>query len=253
MLYITKWIYAWMLPVGGIVTALLLLMGYMMYVRAKGRYALAVITACLYSLSISPTSDALIQPLERTYMQENLQDVTGDVVILLGGGARAGVPDVDGVGQVGESAANRFLTAIRVQKAKNIPILLSGGAVLAGDAEEAMIEKRMLVSLGVPEAQIFVDVKSRNTAENARFAKALCREHGWQHPIVVTSAFHMPRSVRFFQREGMDITPYPGDYRTSMAEPISAFSFVPQTYNLMNSCLAIKEYVGIGAARLGLQ
>lgn len=253
MLYIIKWLYMWILPLGGIVAALLVVTIYLYYRKAKGRHALAVVVGILYVLSIVPVSDALLHPLEDAYTQTAPQNLTGDVVILLGGGARAGVPDFDGTGQVGEAAANRFLTAIRIQKAKNIPILLSGGAVFAGDAEEAVIEKRMLLSLGVPEEKIFMDTKSRNTAENAKFARQLAMANGWSHPIVVTSAFHMPRAVQFFRREQMDITPYPSDYRASATEHIMAFSFVPQSFILDNSCLAIKEYVGLGAAKLGLQ
>lgn len=253
MFYIIRWLYLWLLPIGGIVAALIGVTIYLFYHRAKGRFALAVVTFLLYALSIVPVSHALIQPLEERYTQPPLQNVQSDVIILLGGGARAGVPDVDGVGQVGEAAANRFLTAVRIQKAKQIPIILSGGAVLPGDAQEADIEKRMLLSLGVPEQMIFLDTKSRNTAENARFSKALCAEHNWQHPLVVTSAFHMPRAVRFFQNEQLEITPYPSDYRASARERITPFSFVPQSYELMSSCLALKEYVGILAAMGKLQ
>ena len=55
------------------------------------------------------------------YEQPSLEALDGDVIIVLGGGSRAGVPDVDGVGQVGSAAANRFLTALRLEKAKHLP------------------------------------------------------------------------------------------------------------------------------------
>ena len=69
--------------------------------------------------------------------------------------------------------------ALRLQKAKDLPILLSGGTILKGDANESEIEKRMLLSLGVLENKIFMDDKSRNTAENAAFFQGkLCRAPG---------------------------------------------------------------------------
>ena len=223
LLYIIKWLYAWILPMGGIVLALILLLCYMFRKHSPGRWALAAITAVFYLLSIEPVSNGLIHPLETAYDQPQGADVDGDVIILLGGGSRAGVPDFDGSGQVGSAAANRFLMALRLQKAKDLPILLSGGTILKGDANESEIEKRMLLSLGVTENKIF------------------------------TSAFHMPRSVRFFTRQGMDVTPYPCDYHTSAATNWSGYSIVPQSFYLFNSCLAIKEYVGIGAASLRMQ
>ena len=143
--------------------------------------------------------------------------------------------------------------ALRLQKAKDLPVLLSGGTILKGDANESEIEKRMLLSLGVPENKIFMDDKSRNTAENAAFSRQICEHQGWKKPILVTSAFHMPRSVRFFTRQGLDVTPYPCDYHTSAATNWSGYSIVPQSFYLFNSCLAIKEYVGIGAASLRMQ
>jgi hypothetical protein len=77
-----------------------------------------VITAVFYLLSTEPVADILIQPLEMAYEQPSLEALDGDVIIVLGGGSRAGVPDVDGTGQVGSAAANRFLTALRLEKDK---------------------------------------------------------------------------------------------------------------------------------------
>lgn len=251
--YIIRWLYMWLLPIGSLVAALIGITIYLWYKKSRVWMVLAVVTLLFYGLSIPPVSTRLIQPLENRYIQRPVQEVQGDVIILLGGGARAGVPDVDGVGQVGEAAANRFLTAVRLQKMLHVPIILSGGAVLPGDAQEATIEQRMLLSLGVPQEMIFLDTKSRNTAENARFSKALCAAHGWNHPIVVTSAFHMPRAMQFFQNEQLDVTAYPSDYRSSATERLTPFSFVPQSYELMSSCLALKEYVGLIGAKWKLQ
>ena len=253
MLYIIKWIYLWILPLGGIIAALIAVLIYMFRHQSRGRKGLLAVTLVLYALSLEPVGDALLWPLERQCSQPTAQEVQRDVIVLLGGGARAGVPDFDGTGQVGEAAANRFLTALRLQKALHLPIILSGGALLDGDANEAEIEKRLLLSLDVPSDMIYIDAKSRNTVENAAFTKALCQKNNWNHPIVVTSAFHMPRAVRFFAREEMDFTPYPCDYRASDSFHLSAYSIVPQAYILYHSCLAIKEYAGIAAAACRIQ
>ena len=101
---------------GGIVLALILLLCYMFRKHSPGRWALAAVTAVFYLLSIEPVSNGLIHPLETAYDQPQGADVDGDVIILLGGGSRAGVPDFDGTGQVGSAAANRFLMALRLQK-----------------------------------------------------------------------------------------------------------------------------------------
>ena len=56
LLYIIKWLYAWILPLGGIVLALLILLFYMFRKKSPGRWVLAVITAVFYLLSIEPVS-----------------------------------------------------------------------------------------------------------------------------------------------------------------------------------------------------
>ena len=63
----------------------------------------------------------------------------------------------------------------------------------------------------------------------------------------------MPRAARFFSREGIDFIPYPSDYRINAKMIWSPYSVVPQSAYLLDSCLAIKEYVGIAAASLGMQ
>lgn len=116
MLYLIKWMYAWILPLGGIVLAFMILTAYLFRKKQGGRWAMLIITALFYLLSIEPVSDSLIRPLETAYDQPSLESLDGDVIIVLGGGSRAGVPDVDGVGQVGSAAANRFLTALRLER-----------------------------------------------------------------------------------------------------------------------------------------
>lgn len=121
MLYLIKWMYAWILPLGGIVLAFMILTALLFRKKQAGRWAMLVITAVFYLLSTEPVSDSLIRPLEMAYEQPSLEALDGDVIIVLGGGSRAGVPDVDGVGQVGSAAANRFLTALRLEKLSICP------------------------------------------------------------------------------------------------------------------------------------
>lgn len=108
MLYIVKWIYSWLLPLGGIVLALGLLAAYQRRRQSAGVKWLAAVVLVLYALSIAPVSNWLLRPLEQEYEQPAAQALDGDVIIMLGGGVLAGVPDVDGEGQLSGAAANRF-------------------------------------------------------------------------------------------------------------------------------------------------
>lgn len=49
--------------------------------------------------------------------------------------------------------------------------------------------------------------KSRNTAENATFAKEVLKPKPGDRWLLVTSAFHMPRAVGSFRKAGFDVIP----------------------------------------------
>jgi hypothetical protein len=72
----------------------------------------------------------------------------------------------------------------------------------------------------------------------------------WQKIVLVTSAFHMPRSVLDFADKGLDIVPFPCDYQLSGKMQLSIFSFMPQGFALELSAMALKEYLGLLALKI---
>ena len=98
--------------------------------------------------------------------------------------------------------ANRLLTAVRLERRFAIPIILSGGQVFADTGREADIAERIARQLGVSPDKIYVENQSLNTRQNAQYVKRIMDENGFTRPILVTSAFHMERSVLNFTRAG---------------------------------------------------
>ena len=119
----------------------------------------------------------------------------GDVIILLGGGVYDGVPDFSGIGRPSDRALPRVITAARLQKRLNLPVIVCGGAVFEKFTKEAPILKRFLTDLGVSEEKIILEDRSRDTHENAKFTAEICSKMGYKRPILVTSAFHLKRSI----------------------------------------------------------
>ena len=62
--------------------------------------------------------------------------------------------------------------------------------------------------------------------------------------ILVTSAFHMKRSVAIFKKLGLEVIPFPTDYR-ALNMGMNFDAFVPSTGALDTTTLAIKEWIGI--------
>lgn len=252
MLYVYKFISGWLLPPGGIIVMLFLLCGYCFKKRSRLRYPLTAVTVTLYLFSILPVAGMLMQGLEKQYVPPALEKIIGktDAVVVLGGGAVRDVPDISGREALSAVSMNRLITGVRLQKRLDIPIIISGGQVFADSGTEATVAEKVLLELSVPPQQIFTDTEARNTTENAVNVAALCREQQWQKIVLVTSAFHMPRSVLNFADKGLDIVPFPCDYQLSGKMQLSIFRFMPQGFALELSAMALKEYLGLLALKI---
>jgi len=107
------------------------------------------------------------------------------------------------------------------------------------DAARAFIA-RYDASGGAGVAASYDDL-SRTTRENARFAARLS---GSPSVILVTSAYHMPRAVLSFRKEGVSVLPAPTDYKANRS-PYTIADFLPTSEAFANSYKALHEYLGL--------
>lgn len=241
MLYVIKFIYGFLLP-PGLFIILFFALGICVYRRQKRTgLILLILSIGLYLFSAEITGKLLLYSLEKQYQPPKV--INGDVIVMLGGGATGKTTDIDGQGQLQSHSANRLLTTARMYKKTHLPIIISGGRVFEDSGNEAEIAKRQLITLGIPASKILIDSQSLNTEQNAEFTKKIISAHHFKHPVLVTSAFHMKRSVINFSKQGMKVQPYPADYITDKMIALYANQFVPS--GLDNTRLALKEYLGI--------
>ncbi len=241
MVYFLKFGASWVLPPGVFIVALFALAWYAWKRRGEKRLAalLFALTFVFYLLCTSFVAERTLGWLEQAYLPP--AEPAGDVIIMLGGGAMPDSPDVDGVGALCASPANRLLTAVRLQRKLGVPILLSGGQVYEDTGAEAKIARRMLIDLGVPEEQILVETRSVNTTQNARYSAEILRAQGLTQPILVTSAFHMKRAVLNFKKQGIDVVPYPADYQVTHHPVFHYTKLRPQTEALLDNVTVLQE------------
>lgn len=248
MVYFLKAIASFILPPGSFIVILALCA---ITLRRRQRfisYVVGICTSLLYFLSIPLFSETLIRSLESQYMPP--AEVQGDVVIVLGGGATLDTPDVNGQGHLGAHAANRLITGIQLQRILQVPLIVAGGQVYAFSGPEAVIMKRVAAGLGAPAGQVIIESASLNTRQNAENVKRILNEYGFQRPILVTSAFHMPRAIWFFQQQGVAVVPYPADYLVNKAADLSVHKLYPSEGALWGSSLALREHLGFVGAKL---
>jgi uncharacterized SAM-binding protein YcdF (DUF218 family) len=92
---------------------------------------------------------------------------------------------------------------------------------------------------------VLLESESRNTAENVAFSKSLAKPKPGETWVLVTSAFHMPRSVGIFCRAGWPVVPYPVDHRALRGHLLRADAGVVGNLNYLS--MGIKEWVGLAA------
>ena len=213
MVYLLKFGASWILPPGIFILLALALSVKLLKFSKKLAAMVFVCTLIFYLLCTGLVAERLMGWLEEMHAPPAQVETCGaDVIVLLGGGAIGQVPDVDGVGALCASPANRLLTAVRLQKILNVPILISGGQVYSDSGAEAEISARILKSLGVPEDKIITETKSVNTSQNARYSAVILREKKFVKPLLVTSAFHMNRAMLNFSMYRLKPIAYPTDF-----------------------------------------
>lgn len=201
-------------------------------------------------LSTDVCADWILSSLEDDYPLARVESLEkADAVIVLGGmmdpiAQRGPVPEfTDG--------ANRLFAGLELIHAGKAPtMILSGGSGLifqGGPAESTLLKTWLLSQDMAGEEQLIAEAESRNTAENALFSARICRDRGWTRVYLVTSAFHMPRSVAVFEKlTDLTVIPVPTDYRSSafFAGPEALF---PSAHGIQKSWIGMKEYLGIVA------
>jgi uncharacterized SAM-binding protein YcdF (DUF218 family) len=108
----------------------------------------------------------------------------------------------------------------------------------------AYVAVRLFESLGLPAARVEFEAKSRNTAENALFAKQLVAPKVGERWLLVTSALHMPRAVGAFRAVGFPVEAHPVDWRTEGPRALMSISG-SAVDGLLVTDAAIHEWVGL--------
>ncbi len=198
----------------------------------------------LWVFSMPVVGDGLMGFVERGLARVPVEELAGaDAVVVLSGM----VAQIEGApfGEWGE-AADRYDGGLDVFRAGKAPVLVFTGGYIPwqnGFLPEGELLAKRAVRDGVPVEAIRVTGRVGNTAEEAVAVRKLL---GPARVVLVTSAFHMPRSVALFEREGLAVVPFPVDFRVSGKKRMTVLDVLPQAEALEQSTTALRELMGRG-------
>lgn len=216
-----------------------------------GRRLLIASAVLLAICAFSPLGNWLLSPLESRFLPWDAARGAPDGIVVLGGSIEPDISIAHGVPVVRSSADRLIAAAALAHRYPNARILFTGGSgnLLENDAREADYAVEIFESLGISQARLIMERRARNTQENAEFAKALAAPKNGERWLLVTSAYHMPRSVGLFRKAGFAVEPYPVDWRVGgAASLLNLRTLAVEGLGYVDT--AAREWMGLAAYRI---
>lgn len=190
--------------------------------------------------------DALLRPLENRHPVPTAEAVDRHVGIIVLGGA-VGHPDSFAAHDqvpLGEAAERMTVPVGLMHQRPGLELVFSGGEgrLLTTGVTESELARVFYQQQGLDMARVRLEDGSRTTRENAQQVAKLLGERCQQPWLLVTSAWHMPRSMAEFEAMGCKVTPYPVDFRTGDSTALTDYSLA---HNLLRWQMALHEWLGL--------
>jgi len=216
--------------------------------RAGFRLAVASL-ALLLAIGILPVSHLLTSALENRFPAWDASRGAPDGIVVLGGAISSRLSMDRGAPQIPGAAGRIIAIAKLAREFPKTRIIYSGGnSSLPGGPPEAGFIYALLDDFGVPRERVVLELRSRNTAENALYSKQIADPKPGERWLLVTSAIHLPRAVGCFRRAGFPVEAYPVDWKT-VKKIRFTLSLAPLD-GLKGADDAMHEWVGLLTYRL---
>jgi uncharacterized SAM-binding protein YcdF (DUF218 family) len=216
-----------------------------------GRKLVIASIAFLALCGFSPLGSWVLYSLESRFPPWDAAKGAPDGIVVLGGSIDPDLSAAHGGAVVGGSADRLIATAALARRYPNVRIIFSGGSgnLISNDAKEADYASEVFENLGIPKQRLTMERRSRNTLENAEFSKAIAEPKSGERWLLVTSAFHMPRSIGLFRKAGFSVEPYPVDWRVGERSDLWNFESL-SVRGLGHVDTGVREWIGLIAYRL---
>jgi len=213
--------------------------------RRFGRWLVGFTTAVFLVLAVVPVGRWAFGFLENRFPAlVHLPDQV-DGIIVAGGVVNPVTSRDRGQLDINGAAERVYEMAVLSQRYPRARLVFSAGSgsLLHQEYKEADAMVPLLRQFGVDPGRVIFENQSRNTYENAEFSRRVAQPKQGETWILITSAFHMARTVGSFRKAGWDVTPYPVDYHTRKSGTIPVdFNFAG---GLGSLGAAVHEFLGL--------
>jgi len=215
--------------------------------KKNGRFRyLFFALALLYICSNSFIVDELYRLYETRTPDYDLTKVNYKAGIILGG-----VCDIDlrkNEVDFAESA-DRLFQSLRLLNAGATKTLIftgGSGSMEFPDKKEALFIKKFMQDAGIPDSSFIFEWESRNTFENALYTKKITDSLGITKDTLwlITSAYHMPRSLAIFKKAGFKVKPFVTDPHSGPRRFAPDFLLIPNSQALRDLSYLLHEWIG---------
>lgn len=213
----------------------------------QAKILLTTISGILIILSFFSIGEWLLYPLETRFPTNPLLPQQIDGIIVLSGAEDPLLSSVWDQVELG-AASERDLTFLSLaKKYPTAKLVFTGGtgSLINQEYKAADVAKKLFKQQGFDTTRILFERESRNTYENVVYSKNLVKSIKNENWILITTSWHMPRSVGIFCKAGWPVIPYPVDHQTNK-DNLFRISFNLLS-NLQTLKIAIKEGLGLFA------
>lgn len=198
----------------------------------------------LYILSTPLFSKYFFKIIEGPEYRKNIKLIPkANAIVVLSGNLEINDRENDSFIEWGDP--DRLFGGIELYSAgKALKLIFTGGRIPWNKAKinEGNVLKEYAITMGIPKANILVGKDANNTYEEAITIKQLLNYEN--KIILVTSAFHMSRAKKIFEKMGFKVIPFKVDYKTSPNMKITILDFFPNAESLELTETGMRELFG---------
>ena len=204
--------------------------------------ALSAAIAILFLSAFAPFSDTVMTAIENDYPPYVKSNVSIDFIVVLGCGHNTNA-ELPVTSQLANCSLQRMVEAIRIYQLHPEARIITSGYGGHNPVSNAETVKQSLIILGIPAQKIMTENFPKDTQEEAQLIAP--RVQGTQ-VILITNADHMPRSINYFQAEGIYPIAAPTGYWVKNPDSNKSWAhYMPSSNKLQQSTIAWYESLGL--------